>query len=195
MRVAESVIQPDSPPRNWGVVRRSRTVKDFTFVAIFSLIVVCLALFFTFYSALGLDLSSDEKVLIISALGFFILCLMIAIDDPGGAKKEAVVEGKRLLSEWQSDLFIPFLEAKYGMKLSDHFDLRHIADPRFGYKDGRMLEFRIHGINMSTSNINPRFDFSREILVNFELNDTIWIEEIVRPAEVSYRKIDKVEQK
>lgn len=183
----------ENPDPTWGVTKRKHTLRDFNWTIGLGLI-VAVALVIAFYPPLANMSFVHEKRL--AELGYmmmffsglpFLVVLNCAVARP---KEEAMFEAREASNKWVQTVLKPYIEKKYGINFYSY--------PLFGYHfprgeyNGRTIEVRIHGVRQDR---DDSFATSGCPLGHntYEISkDGIWLEEVVRPAAISYKKLDPV---
>jgi hypothetical protein len=183
----KATVAPATPPSDWGVERRNLTVRDFAFsiklagIALLGLplmIVPTLADFPVFESRL-----SGLGSLILSMAG--VVAIVAALIARGNPISEAVKESVCRSKKWQTDVLVPFLEEKYGIKFcpdTNFFSLEY-AYARY---QGRTVPVKLRGIKSYYNYKYGEDNFFRSFKV---FPDQIALEEIIHPDHISFRTI------
>lgn len=187
------VIQPDSPPKDWEITPRARTLKDFRIViglSVFAALTVGLiALDAIFRFSFEGNIIAAYVILIIN-----VIFLIGSLSDPGHVGREADMQANAKAREWQQNVLAPFLEAKYGIKFRYPLDLLTAWSNPCAIKDGRTIEVQVNGIEINLmSFFDPSLEDSFPGYPQFSLEDEVWLEEVIRPEKVSYRKLETVQ--
>lgn len=186
----DTTVQPASPPKNWGVEVRTRTLKDYRNVAIASLIFLTL-LFFGFSPGwLGVNLSTDDRVPFWVFSGMAGIAVLVTLSDPGRVVAQADSIAARRSLDWQQEVLIPFLEKKYGIEIPKQ-SLAPTWSWNRAYKEKRTLEFNPHGIRFERASFNKNFDGTGNYFHNITLKDEVWLEEVIRPDRVTFRAMEE----
>lgn len=184
----EKIVQPASPPKRWGVEVRPRTLKDYrSFALALSIFLIFLFLIVS-PGWFGVDLSKDSRL----AVGLFLvgpagITALVTLSDPGRVLGAANDLARQRSYQWQQDVLFPFLEAKYGITIPEQ-SLNSFGWNR-AYKDNRTIEFNPHGVIFENDNFVEGSDDRG--FDNIRLTD-VWLEEVVRPDQVSFRAMEEV---
>lgn len=184
------VVQPESPPQGWGVTPRKRVLKDFKFVIIWSFVTISLTVFLIAPQLFGVyELGQDYRVTLYIALAILFFITLAQFGDPGRVAREADVEADIRCKEWIKNVLKPFLEEKYGVKFTTGLGLYSWGNPR-AVKDERTIEVAIRGVRVYRSSFIRDYDSATWGYLDVQLEDEVWMEEVIRPKEVSYRRLD-----
>lgn len=183
----ETLAQPASPPKRWGVEVRTRTLKDYRNVIIASAIFLVVLFFIVSFGWFGVNLSKDDRLGVILLFGIpSAIAVMATLSDPGKVLKEAEELASQRFYQWGHEVLFPFLEEKYGIEIPPQSLLSWRGN--YAYKDKQTIEFVIHGLileedNFCAGNISPAF-------YNIRLEE-IWLEEVIRPDTARYRALEE----
>lgn len=176
------IPHPVNPPKGWGVVKRKHTVRDFQFslrtalVGLFSFSIARLSLHYEwglagkpvhdlFYSFAG------------TAAFFALFAAWMASSNPSAEAKTQMRERRK---EWIRANVIPYLEQKYNVEflscMTWYAQSAHVRSK----SENRSFEVRIHGIRPILRE-DDEFDL--------ELDGELWMEEVVKPKQVSFRAL------
>jgi hypothetical protein len=183
---------PATPDPTWGVELRKRSLKDFA--------VTLKTAFFTAFFAAGAFIPAiaqfeilPEKSIGEPMMGMFIAFaianLIIFGCAMGRRNEEANDLSDAKAAEWVKSTLKPYIEQKYGVKF-------YRGEPVFGWNwpsvefEGRTIQIRIHGVSEDRN-----YRFSSDIgHKTYKVDpEGIWIEEIIKPESVSYKRMTPIE--
>lgn len=186
---------PVSPPKDWGIKTRKHTLSDWkdtiNFGAISLTALLLVAGIFMNQGLLKKIVPENALSHILIGGGFVVfvltvVTLVMAIGANGLPERQAQAARAEAAKEWEKETLIPFLEKRYGFTIfADGSILRGYRKTEVKYKD-RYFAIRIHGVKVNYHNID-----SDEWFVTIDPKQ-FRVDEIVNPAEVSFRPLEVV---
>lgn len=185
--LSKTVVTPANPPSDWGVECRALTIRDFAFsikVALASLLGLPVMLLSN-----TTDLPANQPNLFAGGMVFTILVGVIALGSAwmktGEPVYEAVKESVRRSKTWQTDVLVPFLEEKYGVKFSPDTEFFGLGYA-YATHQGRTFPVKLSGVKSSYNYKYGEDNFFRSFKI---IPDQIALEEIIHPKQITFRTI------
>ena len=184
----KTVVTPANPPSDWGVECRTLKIRDFAFsikVAIASLLGVPVMLCSYSFT----DFAVIQPNFFAGGMSFLILLGIMALGSAwmksGEPVYEAVNDAVRRSKHWQTDVLVPFLEEKYGVKFQPYTDFFSL-DYAYASYQGRTFPVKLSGVKSSYNYKYGEDNFFRSFKI---VPDEIALEEIIHPQQVTFRTI------
>lgn len=186
--LTKSVVTPANPPSDWDVECRTLKIRDFAFsikVALLALLGVPVMI----YSYSFTDFAVIQPNFFAGGMSFSILVGIMALGSAwmksGETVYEAVNESVRRSKKWQTDVLVPFLEGKYGVKFHPYTEFFGL-DYAYATYQGRTFPVRLSGVKSSYNYKYGEDNFFRSFKI---IPDEITLEEIVHPRQITFRTI------
>lgn len=188
---------PKSPENGWGIVNRKRVASDWFGTLILSGFALS-AIVMSIMSFLDPSLDNPNGSTARGFLTFFAVILSLAVlafAAPVAAAKpefESAEKKREAFWDWRENIFIPYLESTYDMKILDH---RHVLRTRWNEfrvsQNERVFSVSLEGARArKTSKHLGDVDY---YYCNVTLDEaTFGVYEIVKPESVSYRAVRKI---
>lgn len=185
--LTKTVVTPADPPSDWGVEPRALKIRDFAFSIKMALLALLgVPVMFLSYTT---DAPASQPNIFGGAVAFSIMVGLIAIGSAwmatGEPVYEAVKESVRRSKKWQTDVLVPFLEEKYGVKFQPYTDFFGLEYAYASYQ-GRTFPVRLSGVKSSYNYKWGEDNFFRSFKI---IPDQIALEEIIHPKQVAFRTL------
>lgn len=177
---------PEQPAELFGAEKRKLTPNDFFGVLAFSAAIVFWILLTIVIKSVFPDYWPQLKGIAFGGIYVFLVtALYFSFDGTAGPVREQRAIADRRYRVWISDVLYPYLETKYGVKLTGNpltFD-RIMAE-----KDGNLFEVQLFGIKHVRSNPTDQNPLWSHPVITGELQ----IKKVMRPDAVQYQDIPVV---
>lgn len=185
----DTTVQPENPPKNWGVEVRPAKLMDYKWFILFALISLAFLSLGVMPGLYGLELPQGDR----NACGFIggivgIVAVLSSLRDPGHRYAEADSIAKRRSLKWQNEILIPFLEAKYGITITSM--KFHGWGWSHAVKDNRSFEFKDHGIMFERASFDPSNELIFQYFHNIRL-EKVWLEEVDRSDGITFNAVEE----
>lgn len=195
--ISDQIALPDSPPKDWGIKTRKYKLSDWRDTILCSIVAVAVPvvalIFYAQWDAITLILPPEFQAfpIAIGAVLFGAAIVSVCVSwfiESGIPKSQAANLRGDAFYAWQEDVFIPFLEQKYGLTVEKNTNLFSIWDYPQAVHNGRAIKFCIHGVDIKINDAYAHV-LERSVTIN---PDSFMIEEVIEPTKESYRTIEPI---
>lgn len=188
---------PKNPENGWGIVNRKRVASDWFGTLILSGFALS-AIVMSIMSFLDPSLDNPTGSTARGFLTFFAVILSLGVlffAAPVAAAKpefESAEKKREAFWDWRENIFIPYLESTYGMKILDR---RHVL--RMHWNEFRVIQNeRIFSVSLEGTQVRKASKHLGDgdyYYCDVTLDEEAFgVYEIVKPESVSYRAVRKI---